>query len=235
MSDIYILSIKDDHYPSLLKEIHTPPQQLYIRGNKELLLHPRLLAVVGSRNTTEYGIRAMKAVLPEVVSAHTPLVSGLALGIDAHAHKLCIEYGQPTIAVLGSGVDDGSIYPRTNFSLAQEILASGGALVSEYPPNTKPHKAHFPARNRIVAGLCRATLIIQAAQKSGSLITARLAMEANRDVLVIPGPITDPLHAGTNALIRDGATPVVESNDILTVLEPYAAPASTQIPLNLTH
>lgn len=235
MYSVQLIPIEDPAYPPLLREIHNPPAQLYVRGNEKLLSHSKLIAVVGSRNLSEYSHQAMKTVLPHVVAQNVSIVSGLALGADTLAHTLSITGGQPTIAVLGTGVDTASIYPKSNTELAQRILDTGGTLVSEYPPHTPPHKAHFPARNRIIAGLCRTCIIAQAAVKSGSLITARLAMEANRDVLAIPGPITDPLHTGTNQLIRDGASPVIESNDILTHLEQYTEPAAAQVALNLTH
>ncbi|MEX1111915.1 MAG: DNA-processing protein DprA [Candidatus Andersenbacteria bacterium] len=219
MNDIHILNIKDRAYPQLLREIHNPPKQLYVRGNIELLSHPRLLAVVGSRKATEYGEAALRLLLPPIIQEDIPIVSGLALGIDSLAHKLCVEAKQPTLAVLGTGIDDAGIYPRQNLSLAHSILEHNGALVSEYPVGTKIFKGNFPARNRIVVGLCAATLVAQAAEKSGSLISARLAMEANREVLAIPGPITESTNAGTNQLIADGATPTLNNEDILLVLQ----------------
>ncbi|MEO6078011.1 MAG: DNA-processing protein DprA, partial [Candidatus Andersenbacteria bacterium] len=225
--DIKILSFADPEYPALLREIHKPPEQLYIRGNVEILSSPLLLGVVGSRKATMYGQQVCAQVLPPCVRAGLTLVSGMAYGIDSFAHRICIDQNKPTIAVLGSGVDDASLYPRGNKNLAQEILKTGGAIISEYEPGTTAYLGNFPARNRIIAGLCNATLIVQAAKRSGSLITARLAMEENRDVLAVPGPITDPACEGTNMLIRDGAGMVLDAVDILTVYELEESTAET--------
>ncbi|OGY35418.1 MAG: DNA protecting protein DprA [Candidatus Andersenbacteria bacterium RIFCSPHIGHO2_12_FULL_45_11b] len=217
--DISVIAYVDPEYPDLLREIHKPPQQLYIRGDKTILSSPYLLGVVGSRKATMYGRQACASLLPPCVRIGMYLVSGMAYGIDSFAHRICIDQNRPTIAVLGSGVDDASLYPRGNKTIAQEILANGGAIISEYEPGTKAMLGNFPARNRIIAGLCKATLIVQAAKRSGSLITARLAMEENRDVLAIPGPITDPACEGTNMLIRDGAGMVLEYTDIISRYE----------------
>src|SRR3989344_4935619 len=217
--DISVIAYVDPEYPDLLREIHKPPQQLYIRGDKTILSSPYLLGVVGSRKATMYGRQACASLLPPCVRIGMYLVSGMAYGIDSFAHRICIDQNRPTIAVLGSGVDDASLYPRGNKTLAQEILAGGGLIISEYEPGTTPYLGHFPARNRIIAGITKATLIIQAAIRSGSLITSRLAMESNREVLAVPGPITDPACEGTNILIRDGATPVFTASDILSVFE----------------
>lgn len=216
---IEILHNTDNEYPSLLTEIHKPPEQLYYRGDISLLHRPHLLAVVGSRKATMYGRQAIQKLLPSCIRSGVIIVSGMAYGIDSIAHRTCVEMGAPTIAVLGSGVDDASLYPKGNHQLAQEILAGGGLIISEYEPGTTPYLGHFPARNRIIAGITKATMIVQAAIRSGSLITARLAMESNREVLAVPGPITDAACEGTNHLIRDGATPALEASDILSVFE----------------
>lgn len=212
-----IRSITQDSelYPPLLREIPQPPTELYIRGDSAILHHTPLLAVVGSRKASPYGKQCIKQLLPEVVAAGVPLVSGLAFGIDSLAHRVCVEALCPTIAVLGSGIDDQNIYPRSHISLAHQILAAGGALISEYPPGTVGYKSNFPERNRIIAGLCQATLIVQAARRSGSLITARWALESNRDVWAVPGNITDPLAQGTNYLIAQGALSITSAADIL--------------------
>ncbi|MDA1168897.1 MAG: DNA-processing protein DprA [bacterium] len=217
--EISIITLNDDAYPPLLAQITKPPEQLYFRGDVTLLNQPHLLAVVGSRKATMYGRQAMQKLLPPCIRSGVIIVSGMAYGIDTMAHRTCIELNAPTIAVLGSGVDDVSLYPRGNKTLAQEILRSGGLIISEYEPGTTPYLGHFPARNRIIAGLCKATLIMQAAKRSGSLITARLALESNREVLSVPGPITDASCEGTNMLIRDGAQPILESTDILSMFE----------------
>jgi DNA processing protein len=206
-------------YPSLLREIADPPGQLYVRGNIDILSHAKLLAVVGSRKANTYGQQCVSSLLPLVVRTGVLLVSGLAFGIDSLAHRACLSEGKPTMAVLGGGIDNPTIYPSAHLRLAHEILHHGGAIVAQYPPGTPAQKHHFPERNRIIAGLCQATLIVQAAARSGSLITARLALESNREVLAVPGPITDPLSHGTNDLIRQGAHPATRPQDILDVFD----------------
>lgn len=216
--EIKVITEDSDAYPPLLREIADPPQQLYVRGNIALLKHEPMLAVVGSRKASVYGKNCVEKLLTPVVRLGVPLVSGLAYGIDAAAHRVCVQHEQPTIAVLGSGVDDESIYPKINLKLVHSIIVGGGAVISEYEPGTIPYLGHFPARNRVIAGLTMATLIIQAAQRSGSLITARLALESGRDVWVVPGAINDPLSVGTNQLIKDGAAVITSPDDILTLL-----------------
>ncbi|MEX0649418.1 MAG: DNA-processing protein DprA [Candidatus Andersenbacteria bacterium] len=233
MSDIHILNIKDRAYPKLLREIHNPPQQLYIRGNIALLSHSRLLAVVGSRQATAYGAQALHTLLSPAIEKDIPIVSGLALGIDSLAHELCVKMKRPTIAVLGTGIDDAGVYPRQNLTLAHAILKFGGVLVSEYPIGTKVFKGNFPARNRIIVGLCAATLVIEAAEKSGSLISARLAMESNREVLAVPGPITELTSVGTNQLIHDGATPALHANDLLEIYQTSKQEVSLPLPISV--
>lgn len=215
MDKIHHITEESELYPSLLREIHEPPADLYIRGNIEVLQYPQLLAVVGSRKASVYGKQCVSQLLPPVIKAGIGIVSGLAYGIDSLAHRTTLENKGLTIAVLGSGIDNATIYPRSHISLAKSIIEAGGAIVSEYAPGTPASQFHFPARNRIIAGLCQATLIIQAAERSGSLITGRLALESNRDVCAVPGAITDPLAAGTNQLIRQGAAPIVAANDLL--------------------
>jgi DNA processing protein len=205
----------DADYPPQLNHIFQPPKQLYVQGDVELLAAKNLLAVVGSRKASAYGAAAVKKLLAPVVQAGIPLVSGLAFGIDSMAHALCVTNNTPTIAVLGSGLDDASLYPRRHRALAQTIVTQGGAVITEYAPGTPPFLGHFPARNRIIAGLARATLVVQAADRSGSLITARLALDSGKDVMAVPGAITDPLSFGTNQLIQQGAIPVLTAQDIL--------------------
>lgn len=216
--DIKIISHSDPLYPPLLKEIAQPPPQLYIRGNPEVLQHPYLLAVVGSRRHSHYARQATEKILPPLVQNGVVLVSGFARGVDTLAHQACLDGNRPTVAVLGSGLNNEVVYPASNRLLIEKIIRAGGCLVSEYAPDRKALPAFFPARNRLIAGLTRATLIIQAAQKSGSLITARLALDANRDVAAVPGPITDPLSAGTNYLLQQGAHLVTSANDLLPLL-----------------
>lgn len=213
--DLQCITRDDPAYPQLLTRVYRPPDQLYARGRLVLLENQKLLAVVGSRRGNAYGQQAIKKLLTPAVRAGVILVSGLAYGIDSMAHRLCLEEKQPTIAVLGSGLDHDSIYPRVHAGLAQRIVAGGGLLLSEYSPGTPAFLGHFPARNRIIAGLSQATLVVQAAARSGSLITARLTLDGGHDVLAVPGAITDPLAAGTNQLIQQGATPALAPQDIL--------------------
>ncbi len=213
-----VITEESEAYPPLLREIALPPKQLWVRGDVNILSNELMLAVVGSRKATAYGRQCVDKLLTPVVKAGVPLVSGLAYGIDAAAHQLSVKYKQPTIAVLGSGVDDESIYPKVNIKLVHAIIEHGGAVISEYEPGTAPFLGHFPARNRIIAGLTVATLVVQAAQRSGSLITARLALESGRDVWAVPGAINDIVAAGTNDLIKQGATPVTTPNDLLALL-----------------
>lgn len=215
MEAIERITLQDARYPKLLKEIKDPPAELYVRGDLTVFQAPKFLAVVGSRKATSYGRQAIERLLPPVARAGIVIVSGLAYGIDGLAHQVSAAEKLPAIAVLGTGIDDAAIYPRANLSLAHNILKYGGAIISEYPPGTPPLKHHFLMRNRIIAGLCQAVLIIQAGQKSGSLVTARLATEYNRDVAAVPGTITDQVAVGTNQLIRQGAHVILEPQDIL--------------------
>lgn len=233
-SDISTITPSSPLYPRLLRESIGHPLKLWLRGNPKLLTNPLLFAVVGSRRTTSYTREVAQRLLPPLVKSGLTLVSGMALGVDSFAHKACLDLGRPTIAVLGCGVDDASLYPRNHVKLAHDILKSGGLLVSEYPPGTRARPEYFPARNRIVAGLCPGVLIIQAALKSGSLITARLALDTNRDVCAVPGPITDPLCEGTNWLLKQGATPVTEAADILHLYELEDKQISLPLPSTLS-
>ncbi len=225
--DIAVIRRGNKAYPAALREITDPPDQLYVRGNDQILNHPHLLAVVGSRKANTYGQQCIALLLPSLVHNGVVLVSGLAFGIDSMAHRVSVAASSPTIAVLGGGVDDSVLYPPSHKALAQNILKYDGAIISEYPPGT-PARAHrFPERNRIIAGLCQAVLVVQANTRSGSLITARLGLESNRDVLAVPGPINDPYSLGTNDLIQAGAAPAIRPQDIFDALdiEPSAGPA----------
>jgi len=210
----HAIAFEDDRYPSLLREIFDPPAVLFVRG--ELSFNEKThLAVVGSRKATHYGTRVVKELVQPLAQAGFVIVSGLAIGIDACAHAAALESGGTTVAVLGAGVDDNNIYPSQNRSLASHIMAGGGAVISEFPIGTHVLKQNFPFRNRIIAGMSHATLVVEAAEKSGSLITARSALESNREVFAVPGSIHAPLCAGPNTLIKAGAIPVTEPNDIL--------------------
>lgn len=235
MTNITTLTLDDPLYPVLLKEISDPPNPLYVRGNAQLLNFSPLLAVVGSRKSSAYGKQAIERLLTPLVKSGIPLVSGLAYGIDSIAHHLCLSFHTPTIAVLGSGIDDAAIYPKLHVKLAHSIIEDGGVIISEYPAGTAPLQYHFPARNRIIAGLTMSTLVVQAAARSGSLITARLALEYGRDVAAVPGAITDSLSAGTNQLIQQGATPLLTPEDAFAMLniDPVTA-ASNNVSAALT-
>lgn len=203
-------------YPARLARITDPPAQLFVRGNLDHT-GPHL-AVVGTRTMTPYGRFATEALVMPLARAGVVIVSGLAFGVDATAHTTCLKAEGKTIAVLAGGVDDASIGPKTNLPLAHAILEKDGALVSEYAPGSPPRPETFPQRNRIIAGLSDAVLVIEAPEESGALITARLALEYDRDVLVVPGPITSPMSAGTNALLRLGATAITSPEDVLEAL-----------------
>lgn len=218
MDEINEIVIGDKRYPFLLKEINEPPEILFVRGNVDVLQDEKMLAVVGSRKASSYGKQAINKLLWPIVQSQISLVSGLAYGIDSLAHNICVDNNVPTVAVLGTGIDDATIYPARHYDLAHNIISTGGVIVSEYPPGTPPLKQNFPKRNRIIAGLTRATLVVQAAIRSGSLITARLALEEGRDVAAVPGYITDPLSEGVNRLIQQGASPILSSQDILDLL-----------------
>lgn len=208
------ISNKDSEYPSLLKEIGAPPQRLWLVGAE--LKEEARLTVVGSRKPTQYGIKVTQKLVREVASAGVTVVSGLALGIDALAHKAALDAGGKTIAVMAGGLE--RVYPASNTALARRILESGGTLVSEYPEKTEFFKQNFVARNRIQSGLSDAVLIIEAAEKSGTLITAQFAVDQNRTVLAVPGNIDSANSVGTNELIKSGATPVTSADDILEAL-----------------
>jgi len=209
------LTWADPDYPRSLRELPGAPPIIFVRGSVAVLQTDRLIAVVGTRRLTTYGEAAAKLICRPLAAAGVGIVSGLALGIDAVAHAAALDGSGPTVAVLGSGVDRASVGPRSNFGLAERIVSAGGALVSEYPPGVEGQKHHFPLRNRIIAGLSRGTVVIEAALRSGALITAAAALEYGRDVFSVPGPITQPASAGSNDLIRQGATPVVSAAEIL--------------------
>lgn len=227
------ITLADTAYPPLLKQINDPPEKLYVRGNAAVLSGPHMLASVGSRKASAYGKQAIGLLLPVVVRANVVIVSGMAYGVDALSHKIAVEYHKPTIAVLGGGVDDATMYPHSHKKLAQEILEHGGAIISEWPAETPARPAHFLQRNRIIAGLTQATLVVQAATKSGSLVTAKLALDYNREVLAVPGPINEPVAQGTNWLIHEGATPAISPQDIFAALHIESSDIEEDAPENL--
>ena len=214
--NIYAISVRDGLYPPLLKEIYNPPQVLYYKG---VLIENESanLAVVGTRKFTPYGKRIVEDIIRKV-SNQLAVISGLAIGIDTLAHDNALAAKGRTIAVLGSGLDKQNIYPVQNRFLAERIVAEGGALISEFVPGTPALKHHFPQRNRIISGLSLGTLVIEADQKSGSLITAKFALEQNREVFAVPGPIYSQFSLGTNSLIKEGAKAVTRAEDIMETL-----------------
>ena len=212
------LTIEDEGYPSNLKEIYNPPYLLYYKGELEAA-DGYLLAVVGTRKFSPYGKRAVEDLVRDLTRSGLVIVSGLALGIDTLAHFCAIENKGKTIAVLGSGLDLPSIYPSSNCNLAQKIVSSGGLLLSEFAPGVRPMRHHFPQRNRIISGLTLGTLVIEAGEKSGALITASLALEQNREVFAVPGSIYSESSKGPNKIIKQGARPVSCAQDILYALD----------------
>ena len=212
--DITRISFGDPSYPYLLRETPRPPLSLYIKG--ELPGRGEGLAIVGTRRPGREGPAFAADFAGAAVRSGMVVLSGLAFGIDAAAHRGALEAGGKTIAVLPSGLD--RIYPAAHAGLAAAILSEGGALISEYPPGTTPLAYRFLERNRIIASLARATLVIEAPARSGALATARSAAEANRDVFVLPGPSRDPRYAGSHALIREGAILVTCPEDLLADL-----------------
>jgi DNA processing protein len=214
---ISAITCREPAYPKNLKEIYNPPAVLFYRGNFDCLRND-CLAVVGSRKSTSYGQSAINQIVKPLTQAGITIVSGLALGIDALAHQAALEAGGLTAAVLGSDLDFKNIGPKTNFRLAEEILDSNGCLVSEFPLGVPPQPGNFPQRNRIISGLSRGILIIEAAKSSGSLITAACGLEQNRDIFAIPGSIFNSSSEGANDLIKKGAKLVSSAEDIINEL-----------------
>ena len=210
-------------YPPLLAELHDPPTRLYLRGGPVEILSRPAVAVVGARTCSAYGAQVARDLARALAAAGAVVVSGMARGIDGEAHRGALAAGGPTVAVLGCGIDRD--YPSAHAVLASRI-AEGGAVVSEYPPGVEPAPWRFPARNRIVAGLAAATVVVEARERSGALITADFALEDGREVLAVPGEITSALSRGTNGLLRQGATPATGVADVLEAvgLEPRAGP-----------
>ena len=208
---------RDSLFPPLLAAIHDPPPALFLRGNGEpATLARAAAAVVGARACSAYGRSVARSLSRDLAAAGLVIVSGMARGIDGEAHRGALEAGGTTVAVLGCGVDRD--YPAAHAELARRI-GERGLVVSEYEPGIEPAPWRFPARNRIIAGLCSATVIVEARERSGALITADFALEEGRDVLAVPGEITSSLSAGTNALLRLGAIPVTCAGDVLELFD----------------
>lgn len=209
---VQLISLYDDEYPSLLKEIYAPPTVLYVQGSVQVL-SSNGLAIVGSRMANLYGKKVITRLVPELVQHKLAIVSGGALGADTMAHEVTVNAGGITIVVLGSGLLE--LYPKSNLNLFKRVIASGGALVSSFPLTMQALPGNFPARNRVISGLSRGCLVVQAAKKSGAIITATYALDQGRDVFAIPGPIDDDLSIGCHQLIQQGATLVQSVDDIL--------------------
>lgn len=227
------LQLGDSGYPPLLRAIHDPPSVLWIRGDGDvgLLGHPAV-AIVGARACSAYGRGVARSLGREVAAAGAVVVSGLARGIDGEAHRGALDAGGTTVAVLGCGVDRD--YPAAHAELARRIVELGGLVVSEYEPGIEPAPWRFPARNRIIAGLSLVTVVVEARERSGALITADMALEQGREVMAVPGEITSAASMGTNGLIRQGAAPVTRVLDVLEALGIDEHPA-TEPPADAVH
>lgn len=209
-----IIQREDSAYPKLLRGIKNPPEQLYWSGDRSIL-NTRCVAVVGSRTSTVYGRKTAQAIGRQLAAAGVTVVSGMAMGIDTSAHEGALEAGGKTIAILGCGTD--ICYPPENRILMEQIRRQG-LILSEYAPGTPAARYHFPNRNRIISGLCEATVIVQARNRSGALITAELAAEQGRDVFAVPGNIDSQYNMGNNRLIKEGVTPLLGTDDVLDYL-----------------
>lgn len=212
---IHLFRPSDSAWPSGLAHASPPPKRLFLRGR---LPDVAGVAVVGTRRITPYGRACAEMLTREIVRLGMAVVSGLARGIDGVAHETALEAGGKTVAVIGGGLDDASIFPSSHIGLAKRIVEADGAVLSEYPPGAPSLKHHFPERNRLIAALSRAVLVIEAPRKSGSMITARLALDMGREVWAVPGAITQENSEGPNDLIRNGATPITGPDDIATAL-----------------
>ena len=212
-----IRKLTKKEFPKALLEIPQPPEDLWIIGNlpKEELIY---LCVVGSRKFTSYGKEACEKIIAGLKGYPIAIVSGFAIGIDTIAHKKAMQVGLKTLVFPGSGLSDEAMYPKTNVRLMREVVENGGCLISEFEPDFKATQWSFPMRNRLMAGISKAVLIIEAEERSGTLITARLTIEYNRDLLAIPGSIFSSSSRGTNKLIRQGATPITCAEDVLEAL-----------------
>lgn len=214
--EIHVIKVEDRQYPELLRKIYDPPKCLYVIGNIEILNNPSI-AIVGSRVASEYGKKAAKYFAYNLAKEGFNIVSGLARGIDSFSHIGALDAYGKTVAVIGCGLD--IIYPKENKVLEEKIIKNGGTIISEYPLGTPPRKNHFPARNRIISGLSQGVIVIEAKEKSGSLITADFAIEQGREVFAVPGNINSINSIGTNYLIRDGAILINNYKDVLDFIK----------------
>lgn len=219
------ISYTNSQYPRLLREIYHPPKTLYVMGK---LTEAPAVAIVGTRKPTPYGKDATRQIAGDLARAGITIISGLAYGLDSVAHQAAVDVRGITVAVLGSAINN--ITPAANRQLARAILDGGGAIISEYPPDTPTQKGFFVARNRIIAGLADATLVTEASTDSGSLITAKHALAESRQLMAVPGSIYAPLSAGPNNILRSGGVPVVDASDVLTALGQTATDTGTLPP-----
>lgn len=221
-----VTTLVDQTYPSLLREIHLPPPVLYVRGAQLTTIMAPTLAVVGSRAADDYAADVLRRLIPPLVARGIVVVSGGAYGADTIAHRMTLNAGGRTVAVLGSGLL--CPYPRANADLFAEIVARGGAVISPFPLTMQPVAGNFPARNRIIAGLSNGCLVVQAAERSGALITAQFALEQGREVFAIPGPLGHPLSVGCHRLIQQGAQLVNTVEDIFVAMAPVLQAGPSQ-------
>jgi DNA processing protein len=222
---IQVVTLEDDHYPRLLREIATAPPMLYVRGTLEPV-DDWAIAVVGTRSPTTYGKEVARQIVGDLARSGVTIISGLAVGIDTVAHTAALEAGGRTLAVLGCGLD--TIYPERNRPLAGQLIEQG-ALISDYPLGTRPLAANFPPRNRIISGLALGVLVVEAGEKSGALITVEFALEQGRDVFAVPGSIFNRTSKGTHQLIRQGAALVSGAADILEELNLRAVQTQQEV------
>lgn len=211
-NNIEIITIKDKQYPQILKEIYDPPIAIYLIGNKDILNNTNI-AIIGCRECSEYGKNMARQLAYNISKHKINIVSGLAKGIDVEGHIGAIQANEKTIAVLGNGID--TIYPKGNIKVAKEIIEKGGAIISEYPLGTMPERKNFPERNRIVSGMSKGVIVVEAKEKSGTLITVDFALEQGRDVFVVPGNLNSENSIGTNELIKQGAKIITNYKDII--------------------
>ncbi|MFA5127848.1 MAG: DNA-processing protein DprA [Patescibacteria group bacterium] len=232
---VWALTLNEPNYPAMLKQISDPPIALFIRGELPKI-QTSAVAVVGTRKFTPYGKSICENIVTALAEQKIMIVSGLALGIDAIAHDTTLKMNGATIAVLGGGVDRPTVGPRANFQLAEQITKSGGAILSEYPPGFVPNKFTFPARNRVIAGLTAGTLVIEAPRGSGALLTAKYALDYNREVMAVPHPINSVTGEGSNDLLKLGARVVTSADDVLETLNlvSFANTPSIKAPENLS-
>lgn len=227
-SPLICLTPSHPHYPPFLKPLRGAPKQLYVAGSVAALSKPSI-SIVGSRKMTSYGAGVLEHFVPELVAAGLTIVSGLAYGVDSYAHQLALQAKGSCVAVLGGGLR--KLYPARHRSLFEEIITSGGVVISEYEPEMPPLPEYFPQRNRIIAGMSQVTLVVEAGETSGSLITAHQAVNYGRDICVIPGDITRPTSAGITRLLKEGTVMAVDCvQDILTLYQ-VTAPIIAEGPL----